>query len=697
MTIKLDKCGGDNKQHGVANEGFFIRKLNTCFMACSALLCAGYPVLALAENEADILFSLSLTELSNIEITSATKHAQALKDIPATIYVYTEQDFARFGFRDLKDVLKYTAGIEYGDAHSWLQGGQRGFTGTWSHTRILIDGRDADKIIRNQAHITHQYPLYNIKRVEIMHGPASSLYGADVFAGLINLVTKTHDNSQAGQSASLTIGEGEDELSSQQLTYSNVYKKDRLGITFHSSWLNLKDPNYENYVLSDEYSFLNQDLRERFINDGYAFEDDNTGVDVNLIVGYEISSQDTFEIGVDHRASRDGGGIENPELIYTNFKETFNQSRLFFNYTKRNVAGGKLSLDYQFLQEDIIYDFNWRNLSEGDPPPLVQYAQDNSDLHKALIQYDRDFKSFNNYLVMGYSYKDLDQAQPVSDFKNYDYLQPFLNHKINSFFIQDQQVLLGGKIFLTLGFRYDDSNLYDEIETLRGAIQYNVNDQYSFKLLYGEAFREPTTSELSKNDELAPADVQTTELVFDARPNEYINYKITGYASRARNIIGENRQDTDGPIINIDKNNIDGSEAYLRWRYESLSGFLWASYLEVNDHLDLAEYKYGFGISKELSNNWVITTIGKYTDTVKTEAKDENSNTYIETVPEYHVVDITLLGEDVVNWQYHKVGLSFSVHNVFDRKNYYSNPRGPDPIKFLAQERSYFIKASFSF
>ena len=697
MTIKLDLSGVPKKVAGLAKKGIFTKRLNTYILACSITIGFSFSFSAQAETDSDVLFNLSLTELSNIEITSATKHAQALKDIPATIYVYTEQDFARFGFRDLKDVLKYTAGIEYGDAHSWLQGGQRGFTGTWSHTRILIDGRDADKIIRNQAHITHQYPLYNIKRVEIIQGPASSLYGADVFAGLINLVTKTHDNSQAGQSASVTLGEGEDELSSQQLTYSNVYKKDRLGITFHSSWLNLKDPNYESYVLSDEYSFSNQDLRERFINEGNAYEDDNTGVDVNLIIGYEFSSQDTLEIGVDHRASRDGGGIENPELIYTNFKETFNQSRLFLNYTKKDLAGGKLSVDYQFLQEDVIYDFNLRNLDEGDPPPLVQYAQDNSDLHKAVIQYDRDFKDYGNYLVMGYSYKDLDQAQPVFDLKNYDYLRPFLNHKLKSVFVQDQQTLFDGGVFLTLGFHYDNSNLYDDIETIRGALQYNFNDQYSVKILYGEAFREPTTSELSKNDELDPADVETTELVLDARPNEYINYKITSYASRARNIIGENRQDTDGPIINIDKNKIDGSEAYLRWRYESLSGFLWASYLEMNDHLDLAEYKYGFGISKELSNNWVITTIGKYTDTVKTEAKDENSNTYIETVPEYHVVDITLLGEDVINWQYQKVGLSFSVHNVFDRKNYYSNPRGPDPIKFLAQQRSYFIKASLSF
>ena len=667
-------------------------------VGCKAMLMAAMiaqPVLA--QSDMDSLFDMSLTELSDIQITSATKHAQALKDIPATIYVFTEQDFIRYGFRDLKDVLKYTAGVEYGDAHSWLQGGQRGFTGTWSHTRILIDGRDADKIIRNQAHIAHQYPLYNIKRVEVIQGPASSLYGADVFAGLINLVTKTHENSASGQNAEITLGQGEDKLESQQVNYSMIHKGESWGVSVHASLLDLKDPDYTNYVLSEDYSALNQDLRERFFDEGNPYKDDNKGMDINIIWSYQFNSGDTFELGLDHRESRDGGGIENPELIYSNFKETFNQSRIFLNYRKVNVAGGELSVDYQVLQEDVVYDFNWRNLEKGDPPPLAQYAQDNSELHKLVIQYDRDFKAYDNYLIMGYSYKDLDQVQPVFDFKNYDYLQPFLNHKLRSLFLQDQQTLFDGDVFLTLGFHYDDSNLYDEVETLRGAVQYNFSENYSMKVLYGEAFREPTTSELSKNEELDPADVETTELVFDARPNEFISYKIASYSSRARNIIGENRQDTDGPIINIDKNNIEGSEALLRWKTESLSGFLWLSYLDVSQHIDLAEYKLGFGLSKEINKNWMLSTVGKYTDTVKTEAKDENGDLQIVTVPEYAVLDLTLVGNNIASWKSSSLTVSASIYNLFDRRNFYSNPRGPDPIKFLAQERSYFVKASFSF
>ena len=652
---------------------------------------------ALATMDGDALFNLSLIELANIDVSSATRRPQPLKDLPATVYVFTQHDFARYGFRDLKDVLKYTAGIEYGDSHSWLQGGQRGFTGTWSHTRILIDGRDADKTTDNQAHISHQYPLYNIKQVEIIQGPASSLYGADVFAGLINLVTKTHENSETGQDSSFTLGEGEDKLSSKQLTYSNVYQKERLGITFHSSWLDQTDPDYTNYVLSDDYSFLNQTDRTRFFNEGNPYKDDNRGVNLNLILNYEVSTHDDFKIGFDYRSSHDGGGIENPELIYTNFKETLDQDRIFVNYKKDMHEMGTLSFDYQYLKDDTIYDFNLRNLDQGDPPPLVQYAQRNSELQSSQIQYDRNFKALNNYLVLSYSHKEYELSKPIFELDSFNELKPFLKHTLNSFFIQDQQTFLDDRFLLTLGYRHDDSNLYDNIETIRGALQYNINHQYSVKILYGEAFREPTVFELSNNPSLNSATVKTTELVLDANPNDHLNFKLATYTSKARDIIGENRQDTDGPLVNIDKKTINGSEAFMRWHTGQLSGFLSSSYLDVDDMLDLARYKFGWGLSHELSEKWTFSIIGKYISTIDTKAMDANENLYIEKVPAFYDMDITLLGSDIINWPYSKVGISFSVHNIFDRENYYPNPRGPDPIKFLANQRSYFIKTSLKF
>ena len=139
---------------------------------------------------------MSLEDLAAVTITSATMRSQKAEEVPATVYVITDRDFERYGYRDLKDVLKHTVGIEYGDPHSWLQGGQRGFSGSWSQTKLLVNGLETNLLWSGEAYISNQFPLHNVKRVEIIQGPASALYGADAFSGVINIVTVDSENSR---------------------------------------------------------------------------------------------------------------------------------------------------------------------------------------------------------------------------------------------------------------------------------------------------------------------------------------------------------------------------------------------------------------------------------------------------------------------------------------------------------------------
>ena len=643
------------------------------------------------------LFTLSLAQLAELKVTSATKHSQPLNQIPATVYIFTQDDFQRYGFRDLKDVLKYTSGVEYGNAHSWLQGGQRGFTGTWSQTRILIDGRDADKMIRNQAHIAHQYPLYNVKRVEVIQGPASSLYGADVFVGLINIVTKTSENSAPGQHMAVTYAKGQDELESRQLDYSWIHKAKSWGLTLHASYLDLEDPDYSDYVVTDEYSFSNQELRQEFLNSGYPYKDDNEGFNLMLHYRGELSPSSRVEFGVDQRNSRDGGGIENPELIYTNFQETQDQTRVYLNYQKVRDNGDKLSLDYQFARERTVFDFNLRNLDNGNPPPLVSFSQEWSRLKSFTFQYDVDNEQLGNYLILGLSYKDLDQATPEFELSTFETLEPFLDHKVKSLYVQDQQSFWQGKLLMTLGARYDDSDLYGSVNTLRGALQYNFDEKSSLKLLYGEAYREPTVSELRTNASLDPADMTTTELVYDHRPNDYISYKVSAYHSEAKNIIAEDRQSTDGIDRNIGKKEADGIELMMQWQFNRYQGFFWVNGQDVSEPLDVADYKLATGVTRILDNNWQVSAVIKYTDKVDTQAFNAGGEREIVEVDSYHTLDIILKSKEFNLGNAGMASLTASIKNAFNHKNFFSNPRGPDPIKFLDEERSFTLQANLTF
>src|SRR5512145_2321616 len=131
-------------------------------------------------QEKDLL-EMTIDELMNVEITSASKRVQKLVEAPATVYVITEDDIKRYGFRDLKDVLQNIPGIEYTEPYSNSQGGQRGFAGNWTQTRILFNGRQVNVLFSSAIYIASQYTLNNVKQIEIIQGPASALYGADAF------------------------------------------------------------------------------------------------------------------------------------------------------------------------------------------------------------------------------------------------------------------------------------------------------------------------------------------------------------------------------------------------------------------------------------------------------------------------------------------------------------------------------------
>ncbi len=55
---------------------------------------------------------------------------------------------------------------------------------------LLIDGVEDNDLASSTAWISRQFPLSNIDRIEVVYGPASTMYGANAFAGVINVITK---------------------------------------------------------------------------------------------------------------------------------------------------------------------------------------------------------------------------------------------------------------------------------------------------------------------------------------------------------------------------------------------------------------------------------------------------------------------------------------------------------------------------
>jgi outer membrane cobalamin receptor len=59
------------------------------------------------------LYALSLEDLLKVKISTASLRPQEVQEVPATVYVVTEEDIRAYGYRDLKDVLRNLPGIDY--------------------------------------------------------------------------------------------------------------------------------------------------------------------------------------------------------------------------------------------------------------------------------------------------------------------------------------------------------------------------------------------------------------------------------------------------------------------------------------------------------------------------------------------------------------------------------------------------------
>lgn len=139
-------------------------------------------------------------------VVTASGFEQKLTDAPASISVITQEELRQASFTSVLDAVKYQEGIDIGTTRDKTGQGtvsMRGLTG--EYTLLLIDGRRQNNhgdIYPNDFGgnaFNHVPPLAAIDRVEIIRGPASTLYGADALGGVINIITKRHTDNWTGE------------------------------------------------------------------------------------------------------------------------------------------------------------------------------------------------------------------------------------------------------------------------------------------------------------------------------------------------------------------------------------------------------------------------------------------------------------------------------------------------------------------
>src|ERR1051326_2611131 len=161
------------------------------------------------------LTEASLEDLMNMEVTSVSKKEQKLVTSPAAIFVITQEDIRRSGMSSIPELLRMVPGIEVAQ----IQGNQwaitaRGFNGQYSRKiLVLVDGRSVYRTSTSGVYWDEQDTLLeDIDRIEVIRGPGATLWGANAVNGVINIITKTAENTQ-GALITTRIGNGDQTLS----------------------------------------------------------------------------------------------------------------------------------------------------------------------------------------------------------------------------------------------------------------------------------------------------------------------------------------------------------------------------------------------------------------------------------------------------------------------------------------------------
>jgi outer membrane receptor for ferrienterochelin and colicins len=166
----------------------------------AALQAAGPDQVAVA-GAADEVDLASLLE--NV-VVSATKTALKEDQAPAITTVVSREEIRRWGYQSVAEVLSHVAGVYVIDDHSVPNVGIRGVSGGLRSEsgliKVMIDGRSvAFRSTAGNWLGAELVPLSAVQQIEIIRGPASALYGADAFLGVINVVTRQPEQMDGGE------------------------------------------------------------------------------------------------------------------------------------------------------------------------------------------------------------------------------------------------------------------------------------------------------------------------------------------------------------------------------------------------------------------------------------------------------------------------------------------------------------------
>jgi iron complex outermembrane receptor protein len=638
-------------------------------LAIAAPVLSLAPVVARAQTPDPDVIDLSPEDLKTVRVYTASMYLQSDREAPSAVTVVTGDQIRKCGYRTLADILNSVRGFYVSYDRNYSHAGVRGFSRPGDYNdriQVLIDGHEINDNVYGQVLIGTEFPIDVdlISRVEIVRGPSSSLYGADAFFAVINVISKPAESV------------GGLELSADAAGFGSYRGRATYGATGHGMELLLSGTDYQStgaprlFFPSFDSTATNNGIAEN------ADGDSAENLFANLKMGH-FSLESVISTRLKNIPTASFGTVFNDSRTRT--RDSRGYLDLLYNRTLGHEANVNVRLSYDAAGYHGVY---------ADPPTTAQQTVVlNQDLERG------DWLSLKanvtrtvwkrNKATIGVEVQDnLRQNQTNYNSSPYSlFLQDERSSTEWAAFVQDELTVAKGLIF-NAGVRYDHYDTFGGTTNPRLALIFSPLKPTTLKVIYGQAFRPPNNYELyfgdgfstEANHNLRPETIKSTEFIWEQSLGANSRLSASVFYNRIANLINQQTDPGNQLLVYENSGNVrskgvelelagktrGGIEGRISYSFQRTGDATTGLYL-TNSPPQILKVNIVWPV---LRRRLSIGTEGRYLD-------PRNARTGMEA-GRYFVANLTITTREFGGG----FRLSASVYNLFNDK--YSDPAGPE-------------------
>lgn len=664
-------------------------------------------------------------------ITTASRYSEKTTDTPSTVVVITKQQIQERGYTNLLQVLESLPNIDIQRYASQVTAEQISIRGIAKNNGFIIlqDGIRINSPTGEFIAIDDNFPIHYAKKIEIVYGPASIMYGADALTGVINIISEKAEDINGVEIKGI-LGEYN--------TYHTQVKAgkkitDDFSITAGGHYKESGNANLANYYpkefsLSDLTTFGGQTVIKA--QDRTAYRGDNQSYsafskltffkDLDIGINYSFEKHRSDVGSLPSFADYGAKAYLDKELgtVYANYKFTLSED--LSGFLRANYSWYELLPESRFVNKyndfsktgGYKYSLGERKQLEGqlqykiDPQHTLSGGFSLEDYYSIPKTVDLDFPYNPNQSPDNQNafYQGTDNSLPVK-------MQQFRYTNIAGYV--QWTAAWHEMLSTTAAFRYDANSRYKGTFNPKLGLVFKPTEQITTKFQYGSAFLAPSTLYSGEqfgsfsgkksntytsdffhipNPDLKPETIDTFEFNADYQATKNLNVGVNFYHNTLKGIISPTLTPTPisdyipGGFIstteynaNIGKAITYGGDVHVDYQYSFVDSIvkLWGNYSYVDGKLSrqdqnfstalpmIASHKVKLGVTYTYQDKYTITPKLYWIGETTSSQPEVGQPQILQTIPAYWRVDLYASAKIMNNFS-----LFLNVNNLFDKRYY---------------------------